>query len=304
MTELEPECSSSQGHIYNFRPDVFTSQSLLKCSMPKQAGAFTLTGYSRAAEATGFSIAELGWVLDAGILAHSKRPEHVFISHTHADHIYQLIYLKSRRKPPHIYVPAHAVELVKKFLDLSQELTNPRALGPSEPPSYFLHGVHPGDVFQIKRGGDLFEVEVLQCGHSVPCVGYRFSIVREKLKPEFALLPGRQIGELRRAGESITEQISTPLFAYLGDTTIDVFERHPCLLQTPFVMTECTFLDPEHRGYAHKTRHTHWEELRDIVSSAPNTLFLLMHFSLRYDAEFIHSFFVEQDFSNVFPWLE
>lgn len=42
-----------------------------------------------------------------------------------------------------------------------------------------------------KRGP---HVDVIHCDHGVPCVGYRLSLVKDKLNPEYANFPGREIG--------------------------------------------------------------------------------------------------------------
>ena len=43
-----------------------------------------------------------------------------------------------------------------------------------------------------------FNLEIFQCFHQVPCVGYGVSEVRKKLKEEYTKLSGREIGELRK----------------------------------------------------------------------------------------------------------
>ena len=46
-------------------------------------------------------------------------------------------------------------------------------------------------LIRKKRGP---HVDVIHCDHGVPCVGYRLSLVKDKLNPEYANFPGREIG--------------------------------------------------------------------------------------------------------------
>jgi ribonuclease Z len=281
-------------------------EQLLEWRFPKEAGGVTLVGRSRAAQGTGFAVPSLGWVLDAGVLAHAARPEHIFISHTHTDHVHHLVHLKSRRKPPVIYVPAHAVPLVENYLTVAQELTSNCVRDPDVPwtPSYRLQGVVPGDSFVIEKGRDKFLVEVVACDHSVPCVGYRFSALREKLKPTYRGLPGVEMAALRKQGVTLTEEQVIPMFAYLGDTTPAVFSGAPSLLSTPLVMVECSFLEASHQEHALRTRHSSWEELSPVIRDNPDVTFVLMHFSLRYKDDDIRDFFRGKLPQNVVCWLD
>lgn len=179
---------------------------VLSWKFPKNVGAFTLVGRSRAADATGFAIPELGWALDGGCIVHDKKPRHVFITHTHTDHAHMLTHLKGREKCPDIYVPEHAVPLVEAYLSMAQQMTDNQPYDPAHPwtPAYTLKGVkqvnqaHGSAVEQrsIKLQKP-YSVEVVDCDHSVPCVGYIFREERTKLREEFKQLPGREIAALR-----------------------------------------------------------------------------------------------------------
>ncbi|HAA55349.1 MAG TPA: hypothetical protein DCE42_11370 [Myxococcales bacterium] len=268
-------------------------------------GELTFSGYSRAADATGFSVPELGWVLDAGCVTHSQRPDYVFVTHTHTDHSHQLVYLKSRRKPPVICLPKEAASILERFLTASQNLTDQYTLGePRElTRAYDLVGVDASSVFRIARGNRPIEVNVVQCDHTVPCVGYVFTEVRRKLEDAYIGLPGKEIAKLRQEGVEIMKESRFPMFAFLGDTTPLVFERHPEILEAPLVFTECSFLDKEHLDVAVRTKHTMWDDLEPIIASNPNTLFVLTHFSHRYDFAEIRAFFDAVPHKNILPWI-
>jgi len=82
-----------------------------------------------------------------------------------------------------------------------------------------------------------------------------------------------------------------PLFVFLGDTNIKVFETHKEILESPYVIVECTFLEPEHANLSGERDHIHYEELKPIIESNPKTTFILIHFSLRKKDQQILEFF-------------
>lgn len=270
--------------------------STLTWRMPHRP--WTLRGFSRSTAATSFTVPELGIVVDAGTKVHKAHPSHILVTHTHDDHTYELPRMRSRRKPPVIAVPEHAVGLVDGFLDAALRLTASQELPPDFrwTPSYDLVGVAPGA--RLSLGRDLV-ADVVRCDHSVPCVGYLVSRVREKLLSDYADMSGPEIGALRAAGETVTQRVASPEIAFLGDTTPQVFDWHPELLQAPVVVVECTFLAPEHRAAAHDRKHTHVDDLWPLVQAHPDTHFVLTHFSLRYSEAKVRAFFGERPHPNV-----
>jgi ribonuclease Z len=94
------------------------------------------------------------------------------------------------------------------------------------------------------------------------------------------------------------------MFAFLGDTTSEVFARHPEVLEMPVVVTECSFFGAEHLANAERTRHTHWDRLRPIVADHPETTFVLGHFSWRYDAQQVFAQLAASGLTNIVPWIE
>jgi hypothetical protein len=51
------------------------------------------------------------------------------------------------------------------------------------------------------------------------------------------------------------------------------------------------------------TQHMHWINLQYYIQQYPQTLFLLTHFSLRYDSYHIRQFFIKTNLINVHPIL-
>eukprot|EP00759_Apiculatamorpha_spiralis_P005479 PhF_6_TR13307/c0_g1_i1/m.21085/K00784/rnz; ribonuclease Z len=261
---------------------------------PPQAGGFTMFGYSRAADATGYSIPELGIHLDAGRLVHPSRPDHVFLSHSHTDHAHYLTHMVSRRKPPSMYVPGPTVEFVENYLLHAQQLTNHGYFTPDQPyeTNHVCVPVQPGEVLQLKIKNIDFCITVVKCVHSIPSVGFIFRQQKSKLKDEYQSLGGKQIAELRKAGTEVSALVTTPLFAFMGDTTTDVFRECPELLTVPLIIIECSFISDDEAENAKRTGHTLWPgDLELIVRANPAITFVLTHFSHRYKAHEILAFF-------------
>ncbi|WP_406282795.1 MBL fold metallo-hydrolase [Embleya sp. NBC_00896] len=259
----------------------------------------TLTGYSRAGDKTFFHVPELRCALDAG-LCEGRQPATVFLTHTHHDHAKDLDFLATRPDGTDIYLPADAVPYVESYIRSCAELNHGTAFDP-DLMGHRLHGVRGGDVFAFGRAGH--QVRVVECVHKVPCVGYAFSERRKALRPEFEELRrtlvaqgrgaafGREMAERRRQGVEVDEEVHRPLFAYLGDTHTDVFERNPWLFAYPVIITECTFLHDAELGRADRDGHTVWSRLRPVVEAHPDTLFVLIHFSLRHSDREVLEFF-------------
>jgi len=259
-------------------------RKVLTWAFPATVGPYTLTGCSRARDATAFVVPELGLVLDAGERVHGQLLDDVFLTHTHSDHVHALARVKARRKPPRIHAPAHALDLIERYFLATQELTDNQITpdGFVREPAYALIGREAGDAVDLSRRGQRLRVRAVATDHSVPSLGYLFYEVRDKLKAELAGLAGPAIADLRREGVKVTEEVERPLFGFLGDTTAAVFERHPEVLELPVVVTECTFLTDEDSPRGERTRHTCWATLAPFVEAAPRTVFVLTHMSLRY----------------------
>ncbi|MGK5553780.1 MBL fold metallo-hydrolase [Actinomadura kijaniata] len=260
----------------------------------------TLTGYSRANDKTFFHIPELRCSLDAG-LCEGRQVDTVFLTHTHHDHSKDLDHLASRASGTDIYLPAQAVPYVESYLRASAELNHGAGFDPALAGGYRLHGVRQDDTFVFGRRGH--HVRVVECEHKVPCVGYAFSERRKTLRPEFEELRqalvregrGGEFGQImarrRKEGTEVDTEVDRPLFAFLGDTHANVFDRNPWLFEYPVIITECTYLDDAETDRANRVGHTVWSHLRPVVEAHPETLFVLTHFSLRYSDREVLAFF-------------
>lgn len=269
---------------------------------------WSLTGFSRAAYRTGFYIPELDIMLDAGPQNFNK-PSHIFITHTHGDHVASLPFTLIGDENGHhvfqIYAPAEAERHLRKYIAalfqvnaLSDEIDMPVGTW------YQFYGCIEFSSFRLSLKKSPFVVDVVLCDHGVPTVSYCFSQIKSKLKDEYIGLQGKEIAALRKQGVDVTKEVVTPSFAFICDTAISVLDRYPSIVKHPIVIIECTFLYPEERENAVLTKHIHWEELKPYVVANPATLFILIHFSLRYKEDEILAFFTEQanDISNIKVW--
>jgi ribonuclease Z len=260
---------------------------------------FTLTGYSRANDKTFFHIPELRCGLDAG-LCEGRQVDTVLLTHTHHDHVKDLDFLATRPGTD-IYLPAAAVSQTESFLRASAELNHGPAYDPALAGTYRLHGVRHNDEFRFGRRAH--HVRVVECEHKVPCVGYAVSEVGKALVPEYEELRrsltadgrggefGRIMARRRKEGAVVEQEVLRPLFAFLGDTHVNVFERNPWLLTYPVIITECTFLHDTELERADRVGHTVWSRLRPVVEAHADTLFVLTHFSLRHSDRDVLDFF-------------
>jgi ribonuclease Z len=225
---------------------------------------------------------------DAGMAVWPSRPKHLFLTHTHADHVQCLCQelIRGGSSLCRVYFPAAEERKIVAHLQAFQTLV--RDDNDDEATSleaYFnieLKPVAKGSELRIER--DVI-VRVVEGTHRKVCNGY--SLLREKknLKTEYIGIDGAELGALRKQGVEISQVALEPLFCFLGDTRPDVFHHHPELLQTHHtVMMECTFCDDPARAV--ETGHTDWSELEPIMAANPQVLFVLQHFSVRYGDRF------------------
>lgn len=267
---------------------------------------FTLTGFSRSAEATSFYVPEMGIILDAGTLVTTAKVRHLFVTHGHSDHSYQIpnMYSPSSTAILNIYVPNESISYFNSYLSSAQLLNDhdeERALINCST-RYQLHGVVGEQIIELDKK---YRVEIFKCHHLVPCVGYAFYEKRQKLKSEYSQLSGKEIQDLKKQGIQITEENVIPLFAFLGDTTPDVFiqgshSARVLLEQMPVIICECTFLDGEQSNVK---GHTHWLGLKPIIEQNPQITFILIHFSMKHRENEIETFFANQPLKNIIPFI-
>ncbi len=239
----------------------------------------TIEGYSRAAVQTYWRINELKLGFDLG--AHPwdfMGTPNWLISHCHLDHIAALpLYVARRRlmkmEPPRIWLPAYAVEAVRRMLQSFSALDRGRL--PCD-----LIGVEAGERHEISRE---IVVHAYEMDHRIPALGFIVSDRRKKLKPEYCNLSGDEIRDIRMKGIEVSSEVLVPLVGYTGDTNPRGLDQNPEFFQTKILITEMTFAAHDHqRQFIHKNGHMHLEDFVERRDAFQNELIIASHFSTRY----------------------
>jgi ribonuclease Z len=248
---------------------------ILSC---KHAG-LTIEGYSRAAVQTYWRIPELkiGFDLGAQPWDFMGTPTWL-VTHTHLDHVAALpVYIARRRmmkmEPPTLYLPAEAIEDIRRLLLVMQRLDRGRMV-------CHLNGIRPGDEIELSRE---YVISVFGTRHTIPSVGYLVWERKKKLREEYFNLPGERIRDLRLGGVEVTREVRTPLLAYTGDTSPAGLDNFEPAFQAKILITELSFIRPNHRREKiHKFGHMHLDDLLERADRFKNELIICSHFSTRY----------------------
>lgn len=180
--------------------------------------------------------------------------------------------------PPTIFVPACLRDFVERLFEVH------RAMDQSEL-NHNLVPLEVGEEYELRR--DL-KVRAFRTYHAIPSQGYVIYSVKQKLKQEFIGLPGSEIKRLKLSGVEITNTVSTPEIAFIGDTTADFIldPDNADVLQAKILVVESTFLDDSISvEHAREYGHTHLSEITSQTDKLQNKAILLIHFSARYITE-------------------
>jgi ribonuclease Z len=244
-----------------------------------QHAGLTIEGYSRAAVQSYWRVPELKLGFDLGAQPWDFMGTPTWlVTHTHLDHVAALpVYVARRRMmrmgPPTIYLPAEAVEDVRRFLLVMQRLDRGRMICQ-------LGGVKAGDEIELTRD---HVVTAFPTTHTIPSLGYLVWERRFKLKEEYHGLPGDQIRDLRLSGVPVTREVRTPLLAYTGDTSPRGIDDYPPVFEAKILITELSFIRPNHRREKiHKFGHMHLDDFVERADRFRNELIICAHFSTRY----------------------
>lgn len=243
---------------------------------------WTLQGHSKAGERTGFWLHPEKIVLDAG-LATKRKPKAVYITHKHIDHTGSLPYILSGRAGLR---PVYMVQEVLGPLIAFQNAVRWICEDDDEPDRDTAlakqgcdpHLVKPGTTFNASK---TLRVEVLAAYHETQSVGYGFGRIKQKLKPEYAILSGPEIGALRQTGTTVTEEVVVPQLCFFCDSNTRNLSEHDEWRKYPVVVCECT-------GAGKPTPskfHTSLEDLAPLIKSQTDAQWLLIHTSKSFDVE-------------------
>lgn len=295
------------------------SHTLLRWVAPTHnRDGLSIVGLGRSADASCYYLPEWGLVLDAGLSTKAFRPKAILLTHGHKDHTHALPVLaqpapfpgvdQDKGLKPKVLLPADLEPLVRNFLHSAAVLNIGRPQSIAETDAAIgrpnLQAVRGGDVIRLPRnchtGKDGLSVEVFNASHKgMPAVSFGIFLEKKKLKPEFAQQRHR-IAELLREKPDlvVSEYVRDRILFYSGDTTIDLLERNASeVLQYRYIIHECTFCGPPSTvldHFAAERGHTHYAALHKFICAAPDTVFILVHFSLKYSKEDILAFFNAQ----------
>jgi ribonuclease Z len=269
-----------------------------------------IIGYSRACYRTGFYIRHLDLMIDAGPQK-SGNPKTILITHCHADHIANVPFTLIEMDPaggrvsslPDIFVHEKSKTRLHNYI-AAMFSANYATDFKGSVANYIP--VKGSDVLDYTANNTKIRIEVFACTHDVPTVAYGISTKKQRLKEEYFDLKGnaKALVELKKKGIEITETSYEPNIAFIWDTTIHIFRSNPGILKYPVIMIECTFLYDDDYEQSLTKKHIHWKSLRPHVVNNPDTIFVLIHFSLRYTEQEIAAFFKKEGLANVKPWLQ
>ncbi len=262
-----------------------------------------ICGFSRAAYRTAFFIPELGILLDAGVQLH-QRVTDIFITHCHVDHVAELPLTLIDQDYPVMYGPKGSKKFVRNYIHDMFEMTKYSSLPRSADDFSTYNEVDKNDDLSVNLKNMDIRIKIIECDHSVPTVSYLFRMLKDKLKPEYLGLTGKEICILKKDGIEIIMKVETKLFGYICDTSIKTIAEYESeISQYPYIIVECTFLYEDDIENSHTTKHIHWTQLEPFVAKYPNTIWILIHFSLRYKDSEVEEFFKDKNYPNIHLWI-
>lgn len=271
---------------------------------------YSLTGYSRAKEATGFYCPELEMAFDAGVPMNDV-PAYICLTHLHNDHVSCLNkMLIENKKNPIIFIPnnnkfEHLLVNMLRYIYLSSKFIHPDSDKGKDPGTKYPYQIIKLDVGQSHKfretNSGAFYVEGLPSDHGVMSLSFGVYEMRRRCKEGYQSLEKSKYAELKAQGIDFYEYYKFPIICFMSDTNIKPLNDPVSpIFQYPTIVLECTFLEPEDLPHAKKKNHIHWNQLEPIVKTHSNK-FILTHFSKKYTWNDIKHFFNKYFEKNKLP---
>lgn len=242
----------------------------------------TLDVVSVAGLRTRVALPGLGVVFDMGHCDDvSLAAQHVFLSHTHMDHMngvwqHATIQHFAARRVGTYGVPYMFVDALHAYFRACEGLDCGGAVGRN------VLAVGPEARFRLRP--DL-HVVAFPTSHRVPSFGYALVSTKRKLREEYRNASGSELGALRGQGVEIDELVETVEFAYSGDTRLEGVAGEIARSAKTLVL-ECTYVgDGVPVAKAREHGHVHLDEIGahpELFAKTENLV--LMHFSKRHKA--------------------
>ncbi|WP_432797644.1 MBL fold metallo-hydrolase [Poriferisphaera sp. WC338] len=238
---------------------------------------YRIQGISIAGEQTVIQVPELDLTFDIGLCPRATlTSNYAALTHGHMDHAAGIAYYFSQRYfqgmgigtvicPKPIEQAIHNV--MSAWVDLEAQKT-----------PYKVLGFEPGDELEIKN--NIF-LRAFETQHTVPSLGYNVIEKRSKLRPDLVGLPQEQLLKLKEQGEEITQILRIPLVCYTGDTMWGPHFENEEVLGSQILITECTFLESDHKSRASVGKHLHLDNIAELMERATSEAVVLVHTSRR-----------------------
>lgn len=238
---------------------------------------FRVQGLSVAGEATAIQVPELDVCFDMGACPRSMlASKFVALSHGHMDHVGGLAYYFSQRQFQGMGTGVcvchpETAKAVRGMMDGYVALEQQRT-------PYEIIELAPEEELEIKNS---IVLRAFALDHTCTTNGYVIVEKRSKLKEEFVGMPQEKLREIKDSGTEITKILDIPLVAYLSDTAPGSQLIREDVRRAQVVVSECTFVEPDHVDRAKIGKHLHLENVAEWLPLLECDKLVLMHVSRR-----------------------